>query len=378
MNSNLFTPPRVSIVPVSGDDARLRTESFQHLSELIRECEATYPGIHRWLSSKVVPGLVHSERAAFVGYQDDVPVISAVVKRGPKAKLCHLRLHEGVQKLNVGEALFSVMVLTTRHEAEEIHFSLPESLWETERLFFGSFGFIEAQRAKRQYRSGETELFCTAPFSTVLHCVRTKLPRLAATFSAGGYSGLGQLLLSVKPRHGYAILSGRKRIEIRRRFDGKWQGARAVLYASRPASLFVGEATIGHVLSESPEAIWHRFAGGIGCERAEFDQYALGAQRLSAIELVDVETYRNPTPLAQLDLFFEHRLHPPQSFLVIHPNDIWGQAVTLMGLLRGGVSISAPTRLLLTDEERAVRRPYAAARQLIERGPTPPTFATYP
>ena len=92
MNPNFGTIQKsFQVVRLTEADVRSRTDNFEQLRELILAHEQMYPDIARWFRDKVTSGLRTTERVAFVGFLDERPVVSAVVKRGAVAKFCHLR-----------------------------------------------------------------------------------------------------------------------------------------------------------------------------------------------------------------------------------------------------------------------------------------------
>ena len=62
-------------------DAKNLSDHLSYFKDLVSANEEMYPGIDKWVDHKVIPGLKSSERVAFVGYLEENPVISAVVKR---------------------------------------------------------------------------------------------------------------------------------------------------------------------------------------------------------------------------------------------------------------------------------------------------------
>ncbi len=157
-----------------------------------------YPEIGQWYSDKVVPGLKSSERGAYIAFENETPIASAVLKRGEHAKFCHLRIHDNFRDLDLGQMFFTQMTLEARGRAKEIHFTLPEGRRYEQMDFFESFGFTAAVRASHQYRNGETELTCHAPIPLVWSSVLQKLPRLLDQFSPG-YSLSNKLVMSMHP-----------------------------------------------------------------------------------------------------------------------------------------------------------------------------------
>src|SRR6185436_6003636 len=89
---------RFQVVRLEEGDVRSKTDHFTELKNLILAHEGMYPDIEKWFRSKVCPGVRSTERAAFVGYLDQKPVVSAVVKRGENAKFCHLHITQGLRE----------------------------------------------------------------------------------------------------------------------------------------------------------------------------------------------------------------------------------------------------------------------------------------
>jgi predicted transcriptional regulator len=329
------------VAKLGDSEAKRITDDLRILRALISDNQPMYPNIDQWFANKVVPGLKSSQRVAWVAYEGDAAIASAVLKLGKRSKFCHLRIHQNFRDLDLGRMFFSQMTFEARHLAKEIHFTLPESLWHEKRKFFESFGFTCAAKAIRQYRHGEAELSCSALLPIVWTAVLKKLPSLRAKFSIGGYSLRNEILVSIKPRYAHQILSGQKLIEIRKRFSDRWAGSRAVLYASSPEKALVGEATVRSVTSGRPKDIWARFGSTIGCTAGEFEEYVGSATQVSAIELDSAVSYKQPIGLAQLSYLVQEELRPPQSFCDLRLDDedsAWAKAVSIASMLHGGFS----------------------------------------
>lgn len=335
--------PHFRIARLGISEALDWTDELGTLEELISANEKMYPGIRRWFKGKVVPGLKSGQRIAWVGYEGERAIASAVLKLGRKSKFCHLRIDQDYQDIALGQMFFCQMAAEARHDAKEIHFTLPESLWSDRRDFFESFGFVDAARSRRQYRHGEVELSCCAPLVTVWSSVLKKLPTLAGKFSIGGYSLKHKILVSIKPKYAFKILAGSKLVEVRKKFSAKRVGCKAVLYASSPLKALVGEATVNSVTAGSPADIWSQFGASIDCALDEFTAYAGSARQLFAIELGDVMPYREPLGLAQLMHLVREDLTPPQSFCDLRlddQNSPWVRAVSVASLLHGRFGFS--------------------------------------
>lgn len=319
------------VVRISAKDAAGCSDHFTSLRELLLTNEVAYPSIDKWMKQKVVPGLVSGERIAFVGYENEKPVASAVVKRGKATKFCHLKVADDFQDLNLGEVFFALMAIEARVYAKEVHFTLPESLWQRRNQFFHSFGFLDARPAQIQYRLFERELKCSAPFAEVWSAAQLKFAKLSQIF--GGGESEKQLLMSLKASYAERILNGQKTVEIRRRFADKWSGHRVGLYASAPVRSLVGEAKISAVASDHPSAIWEKFGAKIGGSKDEFDTYVEGASEIYAIVLEEVVSYTSRAPISQLSDFVGRDLVPPQSYCSLHAGDAWAQAISIVTML---------------------------------------------
>ena len=199
------------VVRLCEADARGDSDHLKKLRELVLENEPMYPNIEEWFDEKVMAGLKDSERIGYVGYLDEKPAVSAVVKRGEDAKFCHLRIKEELKNLHLGEAFFALMGLEVNGFAKEVHFTLPEGLWEKENRFFRSFGFTQAVKAGHQYRMFEDELRCSSDFDKVWAAILEKLPKIARVFSMDGYSLDNRLLMSIKTENARKVVSGKKK-----------------------------------------------------------------------------------------------------------------------------------------------------------------------
>lgn len=328
-------------VELGKEDAQRKTDNLRILREMISSSESMYPTIQKWFDAKVVPGLKSSERIAWIAYEDENAIASAVLKLGDKSKICHLRIHRDFQDMDLGQMFFTQMTLEARYRATEIHFTLPESLWSTKSKFFESFGFSGVEKATRQYRRGDAELVCSAPLKLVHAAVLKKLPKLMSRFNVGPYTLRNDILISIKPKFAERILLGTKLVEIRKKFSNRWVGSRAVLYASSPQKALVGEATVRAVTSGSPEDVWARFSLQIGCSSSEFDSYVGPAKEVAAIELDDVIPYKEPVSLSQVSHLIQEDLRPPQSYCDLRLDDeesAWAKAVSMASLLHGRFS----------------------------------------
>lgn len=322
------------VVRLSSVDAEKFSDHLINLRNLILENEPMYPNIGGWFDRKVISGVKSSERIAYIGYVDEEPAVSAVIKRGESTKFCHLKIRENLQDIHLGEAFFALMGLEARSFAKEVHFTLPESLWEKEKEFFKTFGFIKAIKSRHQYRLFEDELRCSSPFSRVWDAVLEKLPKIARIFSLEGYSLDNRVLMSIKAKYAEKVLSGEKRVEVRKKFSKKWSGHKVSLYASRPKSSLVGQALISKVIIAKPNTVWDKFGDQIGCTKEEFKRYVGSVSEVYAVVLEHVTPYRNSIPLKEVSNLTKKQLRPPQNYYNLDQNRDWIEAVSMGAFLQ--------------------------------------------
>lgn len=324
------------LVKLGESAARKQTDELKILQAMLLESEPMYPAIDRWYAEKVLPGLRTSERVAYLAFEDQRPVASAVLKLGKHAKFCHVRIHEGFRDLNLGQMIFTQMAFQVRHQksVEDIHFTLPESLWNDKSGFFRSFGFQAASKSSRQYRHGEEELYCTAPISMVWKRALEKLHMLKR-FSPGGFALDDKILLSMHPNYAELVFSGKKQIEIRRKFSRRLKGRQAVIYGTKPLGSLMGEVTISRITPGSPSDIWERYGAKMGCSYNDFAAYTGECTEVFAIELADLKPYVAPLGIAQISHLINEDLRPPQSFLDVKMDQggPWVKALSVAGLL---------------------------------------------
>lgn len=135
------------------------------------------------------------------------------------------------------------------------------------------------------------------------------------------------ILISLEPRHAKSILSGDKKVELRRRAPRVLPGTVVWMYSKMPEGSIVGHAKIKKIHEASPQNLWKRFKSQVGVSRAEFFEYFSCRETGVAIELEDTRRLKNPVSLKELrsvDEFFQ----PPQFFKHLHLEETVTAAVT--------------------------------------------------
>jgi predicted transcriptional regulator len=341
------------LVRIGAVDARVRTDDFLSLRELILRSEDAYPRIGRWFDSKVSNGLRSGERTGLVGLINEQPVAAAILKRGHVSKFCHLKIDESVRSRSLGDLFFTLMSLEVRQRSQRVRFTLPESVWEDRKTFFQSFSFKSAEKCGRQYRLFDTELYSETPFPELFQASKEKLPHLLGQLAIGNHSLLTGAVLALQPSPLEKILSGVKTAEIRTRFSERWEGKRVSLYGTRPISGIAGEATVSRVITGHPDRIWEFFGHLAGCTRTEYDAYVSGRDKAHALVLCDVRAFPDPIPLAQLSFLLGIKLPVPQSYVSLGNNDGWLAAVTLAAALQGSIGVARRSAQVAAHESRA-------------------------
>lgn len=117
----------------------------------------------------------------------------------------------------------------------------------------------------------------------------------------GILDGTRKIVLSVKPRWMNLIMSGRKTVELRRRFP-MLSGApvTALLYSSAPVMAIVGSVHIEDIVVLPPDQLWRRVADQAGVSEDQYRAYFGGAVEASALFLGTVKVLPTPIPLGQL------------------------------------------------------------------------------
>jgi predicted transcriptional regulator len=118
------------------------------------------------------------------------------------------------------------------------------------------------------------------------------------------------VILSIKPKYVEAIMRGEKKFEFRKNiFKGK-KIDYIYIYASSPIKRIVGYFRMHKVIEDQPENLWNRFKDVSGINNDEFFKYFADSRKGFAIEIADLEKFKNPVdPKRAIPGFI-----PPQSF----------------------------------------------------------------
>ena len=160
-----------------------------------------------------------------------------------------------------------------------------------------------------------------------------------------GQSPENGILMSIKTKYARKILSGDKKVEVRRMFSKKWKLSKVTIYASGSERSLVGEALIKDVVVDKPENIWRRFSDQIGCTKEEFDKYTTSKNKVYAVVLEDAVPYQKSISIKEISSLMKENLRPPQNYYNLNNNTKWAEAVSMGVLLRGSFGAREPILL---------------------------------
>jgi predicted transcriptional regulator len=121
------------------------------------------------------------------------------------------------------------------------------------------------------------------------------------------------VLVSVRPVHAGKILSGKKTVELRRRFpEVSSTGANALIYSSSPVRAVVASVRIKDVVKLPVSSIWKQYGAAACISKDEFDSYFANLKFGFAILLENLRPLVNQLKAADLQAQFG--IVPPQSY----------------------------------------------------------------
>jgi predicted transcriptional regulator len=121
------------------------------------------------------------------------------------------------------------------------------------------------------------------------------------------------IIISIRPEHVRNIMSGRKTVELRRRFpEGLATGCMMLIYSSRPEQALVGAVRIEEVRRMTPAGLWRAYRAQACVTRDLFDGYFAGADEGFGVLLGNAIWFNAPIPMNELKERFS--FSPPQSY----------------------------------------------------------------
>jgi predicted transcriptional regulator len=120
------------------------------------------------------------------------------------------------------------------------------------------------------------------------------------------------VLLAVQPTYVKSIISGKKKVEFRRKKFAK-SVSRIVIYETRPVQKVVAYFKVSHVTQATPNKLWKKYNNVGGIKKHKFREYFKGAREAVAIGIDSVKVFTKPVALNKIS----NRLSPPQSYAYI-------------------------------------------------------------
>ncbi len=156
---------------------------------------------------------------------------------------------------------------------------------------------------------------CTGPFKVpegVFQDLYTAGTELVSEHAA--------VVVSIKPEFTQAIATGRKTVELRRKFPTVAPGMWLVVYATHPVGAVVGIASIKGVDRRPPSDLWEVHQDSAGVTKPFFDEYFHGCDEGHAVELGEWRPLE-PTSVAKMNTILPG-FRPPQSYRYLGPRTL--------------------------------------------------------
>ena len=119
-------------------------------------------------------------------------------------------------------------------------------------------------------------------------------------------------ILSIKPKYVNAILEGDKRYEFRKT-SFRREVKEVFVYATKPIGKIVCKFYVGEIIEDKPEKLWKNYRDLSGLTEEEFFTYFSGMRKGVAIEIEDVEKFKEPIDPKMIYPEFT----PPQSWIYL-------------------------------------------------------------
>lgn len=302
-----FAPTNSQLV--RGPTQRITPEWHSLVSEFLVESEHLYPGIEKWWSDKVVPGLDDGRRLCrMIAVDGEVAALAIAKVDIHSSKLCTLRVRPKFQGLGLGQQLIrSTFASLLERQTGRIHFTISEEINHECGSFFEPYGFKLGAWKRGWYVRGMYEMAYWAKASRIRDALSHQLPL---------FGERPVVVMSIKPEYALAMGAGHKQVEFRRKFTDKVRQATALFYVTAPVQEFRLSAAIADVVRGSPDDLWSRFGSVAGCDESAFRAYFEGADSGYAIALSSIQRLASPlhthSPALQ-----ELKFRPPQSFAIL-------------------------------------------------------------
>lgn len=121
------------------------------------------------------------------------------------------------------------------------------------------------------------------------------------------------ILISVRGKFVDSMLSGTKRVELRRRAPRIGVATRIWIYNKTPLAAVRAMATLGAIETLHSDELWRKYSSVLDLTFREFEEYVAGRDKVSALCLHDIRALR-PVSLETMRQI-DPKFHPPQFYL---------------------------------------------------------------
>lgn len=122
------------------------------------------------------------------------------------------------------------------------------------------------------------------------------------------------ILISLMECHAENILSGKKKVELRRRMMNVEPGSTLWIYVKLPVGSVIGSTIVEEVHQGSPTSLWNKFGPVTGLSRRQFYAYFSGSRTGIALELSHPRRLNEAMSLDHIREI-SGSFQPPQFFL---------------------------------------------------------------
>ena len=126
---------------------------------------------------------------------------------------------------------------------------------------------------------------------------------------------LTNVILSIKPEYAQAIMSGKKKVEFRKKIF-KRNVDKVFVYSSSPEKKIIGFFTIKEIVEDSPKTLWEQFKEVGSINKDDFFSYYNGTDLGYSILIKTVQKFKAGIDPAD---FFEN-FCAPQSYIYLEEN----------------------------------------------------------
>lgn len=245
------------------------------------EMLAAYPNYIQWLKKCRL-----ENRTTFILYCDKTLVGYSVIKRQKfYIKICNFYIvdvhrHQGYGSFLLGE----IEAYAKKGNYERLYITIMKDNLETRNFFI-----------HHSYKSINITQIGEIVYEKYINLQNQRM-----------------ILLSLKPKYWNEIISGKKEVELRRKFACK-EKMHCVVYVSRPVSGIQGICSIKETVTNSVEIIKYNYLKASGITETEFDIYASDSETLTAILFEKVTVFKNVISLSAINMN-----RPPQNYLYLN------------------------------------------------------------